>query len=222
MPNCGNWVFIVALWRISASGLILILGMASAVAGPIDDFNNGLRLSQTGDFKGAIRLYTKAIESRQMKPAHLAEAYYSRALSYDRLRRTKLALDDYLAAVSFDPGMVAAWSSICFDRIQLNQLDVALAACDKALSLDPKHAPTFSIRAEYWEKKGKLNKAEKDYSRAIEFDPKNWFALMNRGNFYADLGRDASARRDIERAYRIAPDWASKNPRSQRFSESTG
>ncbi len=60
---------------------------------------------QAGDYKGAIELYTKAIE---LNP-ELAVAYNNRAAAEVRLQRYEAALKDYDKAIEIAPDFIGAY-----------------------------------------------------------------------------------------------------------------
>ena len=72
--------------------------------------------------------------------------------------------------------------------------DQALAACDRAISQNPKDAVSFFNRAENWYwGLGETRKALADYSEAIRLNPKFSEAYLNRGLILGIEGDDDSA-----------------------------
>ena len=76
--------------------LLAVLALAAvALAGGKQDIVAGNQAAQDGQFKKAITLYTKAIESGQLTATNLAVAYNNRGSAHDDLGQPKAALADY-------------------------------------------------------------------------------------------------------------------------------
>jgi tetratricopeptide (TPR) repeat protein len=204
--------------------LVLVSLPGGASAGTAEDINRARKMGKAGDFQSSVNLYGQVIDNGGLYGKELADVYYSRGLMYDRLRQNDAAIADYKAAIAIDPAHIAAWSSICFQLIKEKppRLDDALSVCNQALRLDPKHAPSYGIRAEIWVAKGNKIEAEKDYDHALRLDAGNWQLHFNRGIFYHRNGRKDDARRDFNEAYRLAPGWGRTHPSTVRLFKEYG
>lgn len=80
------------------TGLVLIAGVA--LAGPLED---GRAALEKGDFKGAIEILTKALESGGLDDSAQARAYYLRGRTYEAGQDYQEAERDYAQAVWREP-----------------------------------------------------------------------------------------------------------------------
>jgi tetratricopeptide (TPR) repeat protein len=63
----------------------------------------------------------------------------------------------------------------------LDQYDLAIAACNKAIDLDPELAIAYNNRGKAYYYKGQYDLAIKDYNKAIELDPELKVAYYMKG-----------------------------------------
>lgn len=87
----------------------------------------------------------------------------------------------------------------------LRKLDDAQADCDKALSLDPKHAESYLNRASLVAYRGQYQVAMADFRKAIQYKPTLASAYIGLGNCYARLGQYKEATREYNRALKVQP-----------------
>ena len=73
----------------------LCLAAQPALAGPKDDIRAGMRAAQNGDMEKAIKLFSKAINSKKLSKANLAITYTNRGSAYDDMGQTDMAVLDY-------------------------------------------------------------------------------------------------------------------------------
>jgi tetratricopeptide (TPR) repeat protein len=78
-------------------------------------FQSANRLLEIGDCVGAIILYSKLLkegeEERQAVRHDAAKIYSQRAIAYLKLQKVRLALEDSLKAIEYDPLFVDGYSS---------------------------------------------------------------------------------------------------------------
>lgn len=193
--------------------LLFLLPPNVVAAGAKEDIQRARELFDKGDFEGSVTFSSYAIDSGELSGTTLAEAYYHRGLSYSRLIKSDNALSDFELAITFDPTLVPAWSSICFQKaIEKKQFDDGLVACNEALRLDPRHGPTYAIRGDIWSLKGNFDAALRDFTQAGNLAPDNWMILYNRGRLYDTMGESEKARSDLAKAYGMAPAWGRVHP----------
>jgi tetratricopeptide (TPR) repeat protein len=82
-------------------------------------------------------------------------------------------------AVQQDPKDGALWFHLGVSCTEINELDDAITAFERARALAPGHADTyFNLGLVYW-KKGNLNKAKESYRAGLALRPKETSALQN-------------------------------------------
>jgi TolB-like protein/AraC-like DNA-binding protein/Tfp pilus assembly protein PilF len=74
------------------------------------------------------------------------------------------------------------WFRTQVDSIKEHQLDSGLMMANKALSFDDKKGWAYSLRGEYYLRKGMLEKARKEYDKSLEYKDKNYY-----GSYMGDL-----------------------------------
>ena len=81
----------------------------------------------------------------------------------------------------------------------------AIADYDRALSIDPDHAPTLSNRGNAHAVLGDMLKALADHDRAVAIDPDYVAAWHNRGVDHEELGQYRDALNDYRKAISLSP-----------------
>src|SRR6185436_19930824 len=151
-------------------------GLAGATAARAQ-WSVDLQKCADGGFMGfdlAIDYCTRAIKSGTLSERSLANAYYNRAVSWERKRRFDRAIADLDEAIrlqairpeesSVRAGAYAARGGSKFARQDYNG---ALADLDEALRLDPGRAEINVRRGQVWLAKGDPDKALQDFGAAL-------------------------------------------------------
>ena len=87
-----------------------------------------------------------------------------------------------------------------------NDLPVALAHADSALSLDPKLPGGHKLRGDIKQRQGNLHGALIDYTKAERVDDTDARLYVSRSAVYISEGRLKEALRDADKAIKLAPD----------------
>ncbi len=107
------------------------------------------------------------------------------------------------AILERDPRVAEAYYNRGVSRMQLNQLEGALADFNKAIEINPKDPDAWNNRGLIYSRLGKPGDAVSDFSRAVELDDLYGKAYCNRGLVYLKLGRTAEAEEDLKKAARL-------------------
>jgi tetratricopeptide (TPR) repeat protein len=129
--------YMVKTCMVFAMLMVLVLTGGYAAAGPMEDIKAGNLAAQSGDLKRAIKLYTKAIDSKKLSRANLAVAYTNRGVAQDDLGQSDLAVLDYIKAVKADPRYAIAYYNRSFVYEKKDLMGMALKDAEKALALSP-------------------------------------------------------------------------------------
>ncbi|MBD1871350.1 tetratricopeptide repeat protein [Oculatella sp. FACHB-28] len=86
------------------------------------------------------------------------------------------------------------------------QYQAAIAAFDRALSLEPKNCQTWNYRANALSALQRQAEALSCYDRAIALNPTYHQAWFNRGLLLAEMGAQGSALEAYDRAIALHPD----------------
>ncbi len=184
--------------------VLCLMGALPLSAQTAEDYtNSGNRRSQNGDYLGAIKDYTKAI---QLDPDYVA-AYNNRGSSLDDLGRYEEAIKDYTKAIQLDPDYVAAYNNRGSSLDDLGRYEEAIKDYTKAIQLDPDYDAAYNNRGVSFDNLGRYNEAIKDYTKAIQLDPDYVAAYNNRGVSFDNLGRYEEAIKDYTKAIQLDPDY---------------
>ena len=208
----GFFIGVMAMTRLASVLAIAMLAWnivsTDAFADATEDIRRADELYAAGDFKASVKFLSRVIDSGERSGEALAMIYFKRGLTYGRYLKNAEALSDFELSVIFDPGHVAAWSSICYQKsVHLGELDEALSACNQALRLNSDHAPSYGMRGDIWRLKGNFSEGQKDYNHAVRLNPEHWLLRYNRGFFYDHFDKRNKAKTDLTDAYRMAPGW---------------
>lgn len=164
-----------------------------------------------GDYKGAIKLHTEAIE---FNPDN-ALAYYGRAYAYDDLENYQQAIEDCTKAVQFNsPRLVDAYNNRGEAYRKSGNYAQAIADYNKALEFNPNYAKAYNNRGIAYRHLNQYNLAIADYNKALQLNPNYVLAYNNRGWVYYLLKKYERALKDFDKALEINPNFTlAKNNR---------
>ncbi len=156
--------------------LLFFVGLAGATAAQAQ-WSVDLQKCADGGFMGfdlAIDYCTRAIKSGTLSERSLANAYYNRAISWERKRRYDRAIADLdeairLQAIGPEEDSVRAGTFAARGGIKLARRDHdgALADLDEALRLDPGNAEGYVRRGHIFLAKREPDKALQDFDAAL-------------------------------------------------------
>jgi len=150
----------------------------------------------------AIADCDRAIE---LKP-DLAEAYFTRGLSYFYLGKYDEALDSYDQALKIDPRMVNAYNSRGHTHFTRREWDLAVPEYKRAIEVDPNYAPAHQNLATTYVELGQYQLAIEEYDRALALEPENDFTRAQRALARARAGELDGALQDASEALEHADD----------------
>ena len=166
----------------------------------------GVSHMNSGDFKQAIRAFTRAIRYFPREPAN-SPTYVFRGLSYMKLGKHKKAVSDFGKALKLRPGQAMVHANRGEAYARLGKFTEAIEDCSAAIGLDPQIAGAYANRGiSYWEL-GKPREALEDCSKAIELDPKSINAYYIRGSAHRKMGEYEEAVADYTQVISKMPDY---------------
>ncbi|MBL8662912.1 MAG: tetratricopeptide repeat protein [Candidatus Odyssella sp.] len=164
---------------------------------------------QRGNHDEAIRLSTRAIDSRALAGMALAHAYVSRGHAWFARHKLDSAHADFSAAIGADPASGPAYAMRSVVRRRQGALDLALADADEAVRLLPNFARAYFTRASVYEDMRQYDRAIADYTQAIALDPSHPTAYYFRGRLHETMGNRALAITDYRAVLARKPNDAS-------------
>ena len=154
------------------------------------------------DADAAVALDPNELDYYTYRGSLLAE----RAGSEEDLTRALADFEMAAAIVPNRPELQVACGEL---NLRLNRIDAALAACDRALAIDPEHGPAFGIRGMAEEtRSGPAEGVIRDCTAAIERSSGNARVYMNRASAYQRRGELHAALADLDRAVELSPEFA--------------
>lgn len=135
-------------------------------------YHLGKRLAQCERWEEAITAFSVAIESGDVEPMILTDAFSSRGLAkYEAGLGLEPARVDLERAGQLQPHDPWPWIRLGTMYRQERRYAEALAACDRAVALAPKLAFAYHYRGQVWRASGDLERAAADFERALSLDP---------------------------------------------------
>jgi tetratricopeptide (TPR) repeat protein/S1-C subfamily serine protease len=166
--------------------------------------NRGVIKSDSGDKKGAIVDYNKAIE---LNPKY-ANAYSNRGINKFESGDKVGAIADFEQAITIDPRSEFAYSNRGWARFQSGDKVGAIADYNKAIELNPNFANAYYNRGGWKYSSGDKQGAVLDYGRALKYNPNYAEAYSKRGLIKFQLGNKAGAIADYNKALKIDHQFA--------------
>ena len=122
------------------------------------------------------------------------------------------AIEAYSTALAVNPNDPDVLNNRCSAYVATQQLDLALADCDRGLQIQPNDASIYLTRGNIRLNKNNFEDAVQDYSRAIKINEQagnaqlNQAAYSNRASALVNIGDFNGALNDINKAIEIKPD----------------
>ena len=107
-----------------------------------DLLNSGLDKAESGNLKGAIADWTKAIE---MYPRY-GIAYFNRGIAKHELGDLRGAIADYTKAIEYDPNYASAYNNRGTAKERLKDHQGAISDYTKAIEIKPMYARAYFNR----------------------------------------------------------------------------
>jgi tetratricopeptide (TPR) repeat protein len=168
----------------------------------VEDFSEIITLCQDGLNQGATG--ESATYARKLE----AWGYNRRGEKYADSNKEKLALKDFEAAVSLDPGLWKALQNRGVSRAGLGDTKGALADFDAVIHLNSNYAKAWYDRGQLKFDQGDVTGALDDYNQAIQLQPSDADFYDSRGHANYRLGQFREALADYNRAVQLNPEDA--------------
>lgn len=137
-----------------------------------------------------------------------AEAHVVRGFAEEALKENAASIDDFNAALAINPQLEGAWYGKCTVFYQLERLDDAIAACTRAIALDPNDVAAYNQRGlAYDAKDDTANEtiAIADLDRSIELEPNNAWSYSERCELKLEVKKYDAALSDCNHSLAIDP-----------------
>ncbi len=197
--------------------------------------NRGITKLASGDSRGAISDYSKAIELNPNYDsaysfrgnarsrlgdnlgaisdhdlaikidANNSRNYYNRGVAKYKTGNKSGAIGDFDRSIAIDPEYAAAYYNRGTSKADLKNFKGAIADYDLAIKFNPTLEQAYTNRGMARSAVGLKQEAIKDYNKSIELNSNNSIAYYNRGNIKSALGNKQGALEDYDRAIALDP-----------------
>lgn len=207
-------------------GLLLIDNIrAQSPELAIEYYNSGRKRYTEGNFDGAIKDFTRAIELssrlidngnalttgfnkiRALDPL-TALAYTNRGLVLYYLKNPDRAISDCTQAIDINPGIPEAYNCLGLALIKKGDSAEAARSFDRALVIDPNFVEAYNNRGRLFSTIREYKKAIVDFTHALTLNPKEARIYFNRADSRYKLNDLAGAITDLNRAIELDPGLA--------------
>lgn len=193
------------LIRLLRPVLFAALLPAFAVAGPADDYEDGMTALRAGKHETAIEKLGAAIKSNALNEKALAAAYLARGTAKRFLGKPRAAALDFAAVTALDPENADAWLYLGDARLQTGDLHAALVNLDQAIALAPKNGFARMVRGDARFAGADWQGAREDYDAAISRAPDLAGAFLGRAKTLEMLKNPEAALGDYKVALELDP-----------------
>lgn len=192
--------------------LMLVLGLAAAVAAPMDvraaptgapalsSADEAAGALVRGDAQQAVANYTDALKDATIPNDRRAALLSDRGVAYSKLGYARQAIEDFNLAAQLFPEYAAVYNNRGNLLLSLGLPKEALKDFDRSIVLAPGYAAAYNNRAGVLVRMGKVDEAIRDYTKAVELLPSNPAPLSGRGRAHLARLRPHAAIRDFTRA----------------------
>lgn len=155
---------------------------------PNEDIVAGLAAGRNGEYDEAIRLFSLAIDCRDLDRESIVSAFNNRGVAYRRKGIYNCAIADYTKAISLNKNFVTAYTNRGLAYAKGCLFDMAITDFTKAIKLEPCNSVIYLKRGNAYYDKRIYDRAIADYSKAIELKPDFVDAYNNRCDAYERKG----------------------------------
>jgi tetratricopeptide (TPR) repeat protein len=143
-------------------------------------------------------------------------AYNNRATEFGARGETDNAIEDFTAALRYDPKFAKAYDNRGIAYISKGMADQAFADFSKAIELDPDYYDAYNNRGIIYGFHNEFDKAIADFSQAIALKSDYERAYLNRGIAYVQTRSFPLAIKDFDKVLELNPgDAATLEKRGQ-------
>lgn len=149
-----------------------------------DWFKEGYEAFTNKNFDEAIKLLSKAINTKKKYDKNNVQALYYRGLSYFYKQMPSEAISDLTWVLKIDKKHSDAYNSRGLTYTYIDQLDSAMEDFNKALEIDPQFAEAYLNRGSVYVIWLNYDAALDDFTNGLKYKPKNPELYYQRGVVY--------------------------------------
>ena len=162
--------------------------------------------ARKGNYDEAIRLYTEALATGELKPFMQVAALNGRGLVYYRQQAYPPAMNDFTAALNIEPNNPTVLRNRCFVFIELREWGYAVDDCRaSAAALEPNDPEGPDTIGYVYLRQGRNYEAIEFFNQSIGLDAGFGPAYLHRGIAYYNIGDRVRGRDDLLMAQSLMP-----------------
>ncbi|MBU4564843.1 MAG: tetratricopeptide repeat protein [Desulfarculus sp.] len=165
---------------------------------PEQYLREGIQASITDNYRRAVYLLSKAIDSGGLTLGDLSRAYVARGVSYQGMGKLNEAVHDFAKALEAMPSSPTAHYHLANVLKDKKKTTEAIIALNQAITLKPNYAQAYLLRGRIWMQRGDYNLAAKDFSQCIAHDSSIGRAFYERGQALRKMGKINDALADFK------------------------
>ncbi|MFC1883325.1 tetratricopeptide repeat protein [Thermodesulfobacteriota bacterium] len=179
-------------------------------AGGLDDARAGWEAYKRKKWDAALILYTRAIESGELRREVSIKVYFLRGVVYFKKNQYQNGKDDFDKAIKMNINTAAAYCNRGFAYVQEGQYEMAMSDYNKAIELEPEHPESYNSMAWIFatcpDPKYRNSKKALEYALKSVSIKKNFKNMDTLAAAYAETGDFAMAVKSEEEAISMCPD----------------
>jgi len=175
------------------------LGRGAEQQGPIEDeqleeqFKKAKELLTSGDYEGAIEIYTSLLEKNKRE----FEALVYRGAAYFHLMQYEQALQDFSRAAVLDPFSPLPYHNRASCKVKIGRAEDAIEDYTRSIELEENYSDAYRNRGiTYLKYLGRYQLALDDFQKLVDLRANDSSAYFLRGTAYGKLGRFEEAIED--------------------------
>jgi putative PEP-CTERM system TPR-repeat lipoprotein len=143
------------------------------------------------------------------KSLRLKEAlntYYLLGLSYDRLGKSELALNQFQKVLDLQPEAFQARNMLAMTLLKQGRVEEAIVEAQRVLKLDPGNGLAHNLLGSAYMAASRFDEAMAEFEQATQLDPQLADAYLKMGLFNLSTGNAAQAEEELAKAIAAAPE----------------
>ena len=155
-----------------------------------------------------VRNYARSLELLQQVYKHRpedADVLFNIGTCQRELKDFKGAADSFGTYTQKFPGHPDGWAGLAESKFQLNEFNEGLALADRAIKLDARSVPAWTVRGNCQKSLGHFNDALTSFTKAIQLAPDVAGLRVHRGDTFDSLRHLEQAAADYTAALALAP-----------------
>jgi tetratricopeptide (TPR) repeat protein len=160
-------------------------------------YNLGLMFQKKSEYAQSVAMFDLYLNIGISDPVYMADGYYNRGYSQQRLGKHDQAVSDFTKAISLVPTEQSFYRDRGLSYNDLKNFPSAIADFTKAIEMNKDYASAYFGRGFAYMGQPDLARATADFTKVLALEPDNSEAFYNRGTIHYRLKEYAPAITDL-------------------------